>query len=60
MNLNLVIGVVGFVLGLAFLTAWLKTRTNISQLIESIKNKPPINIDASLIDVGALQSDEAE
>ncbi len=59
-NINLVIGIVGIVLGIAFGIAWWKSRGSVAALIKRIKSKPKVPLTPSLLDVGALkQGDKA-
>ena len=53
-NINLVVGIVGIFLGIAFAIAWKKSKTTVSNLIEKIKNKPKVPISPSFMNVGAL------
>jgi hypothetical protein len=43
-NINLVLGIVGLVLGAAFGIAWYRTRKSSSAIITAIKSKPRIRI----------------
>ena len=54
LNLNLMFGIVGILLAVAFLIAWMKTKTDIDSIIKDIKNKPQIKIDDGLTSVGAI------
>ena len=61
LNLNLVLGVVGIVLGAAFLTAWRKTVKDVDRLIAKIKSKPKVEMPPTTSEVGELSSgDEPE
>ena len=57
-NINLVVGIVGIFLGIAFANAWQKSRDTVSNLIEKIKNKPKVPVSPSFMNVGALDQQE--
>jgi len=53
-NVNLIVGILGIILGAAFGIAWHRTRTTTDSLIEKIKNKPKVPVTPSFMNVGAL------
>ena len=54
-NINLVIGIVGIFLGIAFAFAWKKSAVTVSDLLEKIKKKSKMPISPSLLHIGALE-----
>ena len=60
-NINLVVGIIGIIIGIAFAFAWKKSSVTVSNLLEKIKNKPKVPISPSFMNVGALnQQNENE
>jgi len=54
-NLNLVVGIIGLFLGIAFAIAWRRSHTSIVKLIEVIKNKPKMPVPPSFVNIGAIE-----
>ena len=52
--INLVLGSVGIVLGIAFLVAWQKSKKSVKVIVDGIKAKPRIPFVPGLSPVGAL------
>lgn len=55
MNLNLIIGGIGIILGIAFLIAWQKSKKSMNEIIEQIKNKPRIEFAPQITNVGEIK-----
>jgi len=55
-NINLVVGLIGILLGAAFAVAWKKSRVTVNDLIRKIKDKPKIPVPPSFLNIGALSS----
>ena len=59
-NINLIIGIVGIFLGVAFAIAWRNSRVTVRSLMEKIKSKPKMPITPSFMNVGALEQQNDE
>lgn len=57
-NLNLVVGIIGIVLGIAFLRAWQKTKKNLDEIIKTIKDKPKFEFTADTTNIGEMEEKE--
>ena len=57
MNLNLIVGIIGIILGLGFLIAWQRSKKSINDIIERIKNKPRIEFTPQVTNVGEISSE---
>lgn len=56
-NLNLVVGIIGIVLGIAFLLAWQKTKKNLEEIIKTIKDKPKFEFTPSVTNIGEMEGE---
>ena len=53
-NLNAIVGALGFLLGIAFLVAWGKTKTDCERTIRGIVNKPKMEFTPGGANVGKI------
>ncbi|MFH1642791.1 MAG: hypothetical protein ABIC04_07900 [Nanoarchaeota archaeon] len=58
--LNLIIGISCIILSFAFFCAWYKTKIDIDEFIDKIKNKPKVSITPSMTDIGELSAGPIE
>ena len=58
--LNLVVGIVGIALGIAFVVAWQRTKDDVDAIVTEIKNKPKIDITPSMVDLGAMAENPSQ
>ncbi|MCK9362456.1 MAG: hypothetical protein M0P74_02465 [Syntrophales bacterium] len=54
-NLNLISGILGIIMGVFFLIGWNKTKTDISEIIGTIKEKPKIPFIPGVSNVGPMK-----
>ena len=59
-NLNLVIGLLGIVLGVAFLFAWQRTKSNFDEIIKRVKDKPKVELMPLVTNIGEIQEKDGE
>jgi hypothetical protein len=60
MFLNSLFGTVGVALGIIFAIAWYRTKTSVATLVQSIRDKPKMEMPVTMTDIGQLEAPQQQ